>query len=89
VLQQLATCIRHWRGSCFWFPQAVVEDGRFAATLAEQSIISVSDMLSETTERLEFKEPVVKMGIGAWQHDVIASGHHAWSLGQSCVAADM
>lgn len=42
----------------------VVEDGCFSAALMESNIVSVSDMVSETSERLEFRDAVVKMSIG-------------------------
>lgn len=41
-----------------------VEDGRIAAVLDSERTISVIDMVSETRERLEFREPVVKMSLG-------------------------
>jgi hypothetical protein len=42
----------------------VVEDGRFAAALTEPNIVSISDMGAETSERLTFKDAVVKTSIG-------------------------
>lgn len=52
--------------SC-WLPvllQTVVEDGRCAAVLTEQSVVSINDLVSETSERLEFRDAVVKLSIG-------------------------
>jgi hypothetical protein len=49
---------------CCCCPQMVVEDGCFSAALMESNIVSVSDMVSETSERLEFRDAVVKMSIG-------------------------
>lgn len=44
--------------------QAVVDDGCFAATLTASNSISISDMGAETSERLDFRDAVVKMAIG-------------------------
>jgi hypothetical protein len=44
--------------------QAVVEDGRVSACLAEERVVHVTDMLSETQERLEFRDRVVMMSAG-------------------------
>jgi hypothetical protein len=44
--------------------QAVVEDGCFTAALTEPNIVSVSDLVEGTSERLEFRDAVVKMSIG-------------------------
>jgi len=44
--------------------QTVAEDGRFAAALTEQNIVSIRDMVAETSEKLEFRDLVVKMSIG-------------------------
>lgn len=44
--------------------QTVAEDGRFAAALTEQNVVSIRDMVAETSEKLEFRDLVVKMSIG-------------------------
>lgn len=41
-----------------------MEDGCFTAALTEPNIISVSDLLEGASERLEFRDAVVKMSIG-------------------------
>jgi hypothetical protein len=41
-----------------------LEDGRVAATLEGERLVSVVDCRSETQERLEFRDPVVKMSLG-------------------------
>lgn len=41
-----------------------VEDGRVIAVLESEKTVSVTDFMSETRERLEFREPVVKMSLG-------------------------
>lgn len=44
-----------------------MEDGRVSACLAEERVVRVTDMLSETQERLEFRDRVVMMSAGeAW-----------------------
>lgn len=59
--------------------QAVVEDGCFTASLTEPNIVSVSDLVHETSERLEFRDSVVKMSIGQLQwHWQTEHGHVAW-----------
>lgn len=62
--------------------QTSVEDGRFAAALTEQTVVSVSDMAAETAERLEFRDAVVKMSIGACL--CVCLGHCQWA-GLDCV----
>lgn len=44
--------------------QAVVEDGSFTAALVEPTIVIVSNLVDETSERLEFRNAVVKMSLG-------------------------
>lgn len=41
-----------------------VEDGRVVAVLETEKSVSVSDLMLETRERLDFREPVVKMSLG-------------------------
>jgi hypothetical protein len=41
-----------------------LEDGRVAAVLEGERLVTVVDCLSETQERLEFRDPVVKMSLG-------------------------
>jgi hypothetical protein len=41
-----------------------LEDGRVAAVLEGERLVSVADCRSETQERLEFRDPVVKMSLG-------------------------
>ncbi|KAF6258571.1 intraflagellar transport protein 80 [Scenedesmus sp. NREL 46B-D3] len=41
-----------------------LEDGRVAAVLEGERLVSVVDCVSETQERLEFRDPVVKMSLG-------------------------
>lgn len=45
--------------------QARAEDGQVCAVLSEERVISVTDMASETHERLEFRDPVLQMSLGA------------------------
>lgn len=41
-----------------------LEDGRTVAVLDDERLIIVSDMMNETKERLEFRDPVVKLSLG-------------------------
>lgn len=41
-----------------------VEDGHIAAELVTEKVISIADLFSEATERLEFRESVLKMKLG-------------------------
>lgn len=74
LLQACQLCFEGMQGQPYKFAnlhlymccclQMVVEDGCFSAALMESNIVSVSDMVSETSERLEFRDAVVKMSIG-------------------------
>jgi hypothetical protein len=44
--------------------QAVVEDGSFTAALVEPAIVIVRNLVDGTSERLEFRNAVVKMSLG-------------------------
>ncbi|WIA18978.1 hypothetical protein OEZ85_003645 [Tetradesmus obliquus] len=49
-----------------------LEDGRVAAVLEGERLVVVADCRSETQERLEFRDPVVKMSLGCG-HLVVCS----------------
>jgi len=54
-------------GGCICFAQLLdihLEDGRVHATLDAPNHISVTDILSEATEQLDFREPVVQVSLG-------------------------
>jgi hypothetical protein len=44
--------------------QTVVEDGTFTAALVEPTVVVVSNLVDETSDRLEFRNAVVKMSLG-------------------------
>lgn len=54
-----------------------LEDGRVAAVLEGERLVVVADCRSETQERLEFRDPVVKMSLGEWA---------VWVAGGLCMA---
>jgi hypothetical protein len=56
-------------GGCICFAQLLdihLEDGRVHATLDAPNHISVTDILSEAQEQLDFREPVVQVSLGEW-----------------------